>query len=151
MWTDIPLVLMAVVFAPVNAPLEQPQTPPQVFVELIVKACPSTQLSAEANKPEAVLGYYAEPINQGKSYEHERSQSRKERQAMFTAMGCIDVPVPPEWISGELTRRACMSHIGYLIALQYLQQAAAYRKSFPDIGQWECIEHPNPVQGVAGM
>src|SRR5262245_14761665 len=65
--------------------------------------------------------------------------------------GLSSLPVPPEWISVELTRQACMSHIGYLIALQYLQQAAAYRNDFPDIGQWECIEHANPVQGVAGM
>ena len=150
MFTDIPLALIAGIFMPVNAPSEDAAAP-QVFVELIVKACPSADQSAHANKPSAVQGYYADPINQGKSSEHEHALSKEERQAAFTAMGCIDVPVPPEWISGELTRQACMSQIGYLIALQYLQQAAAYRSDFPDVGQWECIEHANPVQGVAGM
>jgi hypothetical protein len=135
------------ILLPVNAPIEQ-AAPPQVFIELIVKACPAADQSAQANKPSAVQGYYADPINQGKSSEHAHAPSKEERQAAFTAMGCIDVPVPPEWISGELTRQACMS---YLIGLQYLQQAAAYRSDFPDIGQWECIEHANPVQGVAGM
>jgi len=45
-----------------------------------------------------VRGYYVEPINQGKSYENERSPTRAEREAVFTAMHCIDVPVPPEVI-----------------------------------------------------
>jgi hypothetical protein len=150
MFTEFPLAVIAGILMPVNAPIEH-ATPPQVFIELIVKACPAADQSAQANKPSAVQGYYADPINQGKSSEQEDALSKEERQAAFTAMGCIDVPVPPEWISGELTRQACMSHIGYLIALQYLQQAAAYRSEFPDIGQWQCIEHANPVQGVAGM
>ena len=150
MFSDIPLALIAGILMPVNAPIGDAAAP-QVYVELIVKACPAANQAAQANKPGAVMGYYADPINQGKSYEHEQSLSKEERQAAFTAMGCIDVPVPPEWISVELTRQACMSHIGYLVALQYLQQAAAYRSDFPDIGQWECIEHANPVQGVAGM
>lgn len=147
MLTDVPLALIAGILMPVNLPVEQ-AAPPGVFVQLIVKACPSAQPSAQANKPAAVLGDY---VNQGKSYEHERSLTREEREANFAALGCIDVPVPAEWISGELTRHACMGHTGYLIALQYLQQAAAYRSSFPDIGQWQCIEHPYPAQGVAGM
>jgi cytochrome c1 len=34
-------------------------------------------------------GYYTEPIDQGKSYENERSPTRAEREAAFTAMHCI--------------------------------------------------------------
>jgi hypothetical protein len=150
MFSEFPLAVIAGILMPVNAPIEQ-AAPPQVFIELIVKACPAADQSAQANKPNAVMGHYTDPINQGKSSEQATAPSEEERQAVFTAMGCIDVPVPPEWISGELTRQACMSHVGYLIALQYLQQAAAYRSDFPDVGQWECIEHANPVQGVAGM
>jgi hypothetical protein len=150
MFTGIPLALAAGMVLPVAAPVEQ-AAPPQVFIELIIKACPAADQSAQANKPSAVQGYYADPTNPGQSYENEHAPSKEERQAAFTAMGCIDVPVPPEWISVELTRQACMSQVGYLIALQYLQQAAAYRTDFPEIGQWECIEHANPVQGVAGM
>jgi hypothetical protein len=150
MFPEFPLAVIAGILMPVNAPIER-AAPPQVFIELIVKACPAADQSAQTNKPSAVQGYYADPTNQGKSYENGHALSKEERRAAFTAMGCIDVPVPPEWISAELTRQACMSHVGYLIALQYLQQAAAYRSDFPDIGQWECIEHANPVQGVAGM
>jgi hypothetical protein len=150
MFTEFPLAVIAGILMPVNAPIGD-AAPPQVFIELIVKACPAADQSAQANKPSAVQGYYTDPINQGNGYENEHALSKDERQAAFTAMGCIDLPVPPEWISGELTRQACLSHMGYLIALQYLQQAAAYRNDFPDIGQWECIEHANPVQGVAGM
>jgi hypothetical protein len=150
MFTEFPLAVIAGILMPVNAPIGD-AAPPQVFIELIVKACPAADQSAQANKLSAVQGYYTDPINQGNGYENEHALSKDERQAAFTAMGCIDLPVPPEWISGELTRQACLSHMGYLIALQYLQQAAAYRNDFPDIGQWECIEHANPVQGVAGM
>lgn len=150
MFTDLSTAVIVGLLTPANVAPEQ-TVPPQVFVQLIVKACPSAQPNAQANKPKDVLGYYAEPINQGKSYEHERAPTRAEREAIFAEMHCIDVPVPPEWISGELTSHACRSHIGYLIALQYLQQAAAYRDSFPDVGQWQCIEQPYPAQGVAGM
>ncbi|WP_457836101.1 hypothetical protein, partial [Staphylococcus aureus] len=86
--TDIPLALIAGILMPVNAPVGD-AAPPQVFVELIVKACPSANQSAQANKPSAVMGYYADPINQGKNYEHDRALSKEERQATFTAMGCI--------------------------------------------------------------
>ena len=94
----------------------------------------------------------AEPVNQGVVYNDESSATRAERESAFTTRHCIDVPVPPEVIMGApLTRQASMGHVGYVIALQYLQQNAAYAQSFPDIGEWECIEHPFTVAGVAGM
>ena len=97
-------------------------------------------------------GYYAEPVNQGVVYNDESSPTRAERESAFTTRHCIDVPVPPEGIMGApLTRQASMGHVGYVIALQYLQQNAAYAQSFPDSGEWECIEHPFTVAGVAGM
>jgi hypothetical protein len=150
MFTDSSMIVMAgLLLTPVNLPADP--APPQVFVQLIVKACPSAQTGAQSNRPKDVLGYYADPINQGKSYENERAPTREEREAMFAEMHCIDVPVPPEWISVELTSQACKSHVGYMIAMQYLQQTASYKESFPDVGQWQCIEQPYPVQGVAGM
>jgi hypothetical protein len=147
MFTDISMAVMAGLLTPVNVPADEGPAR-QVFVQLIVKACPSAQPRAQANRPKDVFGYYADPINQGKSYEHQRAPTREEGEAMFAEMHCIDVPVPPEWITVELTSQACRSHIGYMIAMQYLQQATAY-KDFPDVGQWQCIEHPYPVQGVA--
>jgi hypothetical protein len=125
---------------------------PQVYVELIVKACPASERDASADKPDAVQGYYTEPINQGVSYDDARAPTREERESAFAAMHCMDVPVPAEVIMGEpLTRQACMGHTGYLIAMQYLQQNPAYAKDFPDVGEWACIEHPYPVHGAAGM
>jgi hypothetical protein len=152
MLADISMAVMAGLLIPVDAPAQPPSEMPQVYVELIVKACPADQPDVQADRSDAVRGYYAEPINQGKSYENERSPTRAEREAAFTAMHCIDVPVPPEVIMGDsLTRQACMGHTGYLIAMQYLQENPAYKKSFPDVGEWSCIEHSFPVQGVAGM
>src|SRR5690349_15801968 len=118
MLADISMAVMAGVLIPVDAPAQPPSETPQVYVELIVKACPADQPDVQADRPDAVRGYYAEPINQGKSYENERSP---------------------------------MGHTGYLIAMQYLQENPAYKKSFPDVGEWSCIEHSFPVQGVAGM
>jgi hypothetical protein len=123
-----------------------------VYVELIVKACPSTQPDLSADKPDAVMGYYTLPINQGVSYDDVRAPTKEERESAFTTLHCMDVPVPAEVILGEpLTRQACMGHTGYMIAMQYLQQNPAYAKDFPDVGEWACIEHPFPVHGSAGM
>jgi hypothetical protein len=87
MFTDIPLAFVAGILLPVTAPSQQ-AAPPQVFVELIVKACPSANQVTQADKPDAVQGYYAGPINQGKSYQNEPAPSKEQRQAAFTAMGC---------------------------------------------------------------
>jgi hypothetical protein len=141
MLADISMAVMAGLLIPVDAPAQPPSETPQVYVELIVKACPADQPDVQADRPDAVRGY-----------ENERSPTRPEREAAFTAMHCIDVPVPPEVIMGDsLTRQACMGHTGYLIAMQYLQENPAYKKSFPDVGEWSCIEHSFPVQGVAGI
>ena len=143
---------MAALIVPVDAPAQPSTESPQVYLEIIVKACPSDQPDKQAGRPDAVRGYYTEPINQGKSYENERSPTKAERESAFTAMHCIDVPVPPEVIMGaSLTREACMGHTGYLIAMQYRQQNPAYKMSYPDVGEWSCVEHSSPVQGVAGM
>jgi hypothetical protein len=135
-----------------NAAVAPSSVPPDVYVELIVMACPSDRTEMQTDRPDAVRGYYAEPVNQGVVYNDESSPTRAERESAFTTRHCIDVPVPPEGIMGApLTRQASMGHVGYVIALQYLQQNAAYAQSFPDIGEWECIEHPFTVAGVAGM
>ena len=96
MLADISMAVMAGLLIPVDAPAQPPSETPQVYVQLIVKACPADQPDVQADRPDAVRGYYAEAINQGKSYENERSPTRAEREAVFTAMHCIDVPVPPD-------------------------------------------------------
>jgi hypothetical protein len=150
MLVEISLAAMAALLTPVSA--KQSDAPPQVYVELIVKACPSTAPDVSADNPDAVHGYYTEPTNQGVSYDDVRPQTKEERESAFATMHCMDVPVPPEAISGPpLSRQVCMGHTGYLIAMQYLQQNPAYAKDFPDVGEWSCIEHPYPVQGAAGL
>ena len=149
MLAQISLAAMAGLLLPVSTAQTEA---PQAYVELIVKACPSMQPDVSANKPDAVQGYYTEPINQGVSYDDMRAPTKEERESAFATMHCMDVPVPPEVIMGEpLTREACMGHTGYLIAMQFLQQNPAYSKDFPDVGAWACIEHPYPVQGAAAM
>jgi hypothetical protein len=149
MLAQIPFAVIAGLLIPASATKSDT---PQVYVELIVKACPSTDPDVSLNKPDAVQGYYAEPINQGVSYDDVRPQTKEERESAFATMHCMDIPVPAEVIMGEpLTREACMGHTGYLIAMQYLQQNPAYAKDFPDVGEWACIEHPSPVHGAAGM
>jgi hypothetical protein len=152
MLTEIFLAVMGSLLPPAHAAASPSTDAPQVYVEIIVKACPADRPEMQADRPDAVQGYYVEPINQGVTYDSERSPTRAERESAYATMHCIDVPVPPEVIAGEtLTRRACMGHTGYLIAMQYLQQNPAYAKSFPAIGEWACIEHAFPVAGVAGM
>jgi hypothetical protein len=43
MLTDISMAVMASLFMPVDAPAQPSTETPQVYVELIVKACPSDQ------------------------------------------------------------------------------------------------------------
>lgn len=69
---------------------------PQTYVQLIVKACPALEITGQENKPAAVTGYYADPINQGLVYDEVRSPSKEEREAYFSTQHCIDVPIPPE-------------------------------------------------------
>ena len=59
MLAQISLAAMAGLLLPVSTAQTEA---PQAYVELIVKACPSMQPDASANKPDAVQGYYTEPI-----------------------------------------------------------------------------------------
>jgi len=129
---------------------------PSSHVQLIVKACPATEQTGLDHKPDAVLGYYADPINQGLAYDNMRSPSKEEREAYFTTQHCIDVPIPPEVTTGgqdstDMSMSQCMGHRGYISAMQYLELNPAYRTSFPAVGAWQCIEQPFAASGVAGM
>jgi hypothetical protein len=157
MFRELSLLMAAATLTPaaIAAPSTHPPTI-RVFVELIVKACPAAEITGMEHRPEAVLGYYADPINQGVVYDNERSPTKSEREAYFATQHCIDVPIPPEVTTGgvdplEMTMAQCQSHRGYLTAMQYLEQNPAYRTSFPAVGMWSCIEHPYQVQGVATM
>lgn len=128
----------------------------QTYVQIIVKACPALEQTGQDHRPESVTGYYTDPINQGLVYNNERAPTKEEREAFFATQHCIDVPIPPEvttsgQVSTEMTLAQCMSHRGYISAMQYLEMNPAYKSSFPAVGAWECVEQPFEVSGVAGM
>jgi len=93
MFTRFSAAVMAALIVPANAGISSSTEPPQIYVQLIVKACPSNQPETQMGRPDAVRGYHAEPISQGGDYE--RSPTRAERESAFATMHCIDVPVPP--------------------------------------------------------
>jgi len=128
----------------------------RTYVQIIVKACPAIEQTGQDHKPDSVLGYYTDPINQGLIYDNERSPTKGEREAYFDTQHCIDVPIPAEvttsgQVSADLTMAQCTGHRGYLSAMQYLEMNPAYKTSFPAVGEWECVEQPFEVTGAAGM
>ena len=127
------LVLMSgSAFAGERAPLLDTNPP---YVQIIVTACPPAETPLE-------------PINQGKSYGNERGMTREERTAYFREIGCVEVPIPAEVITQELSYRQCMGPAGYLAAMQYLQQNATLART-RYVGQWACIPGGSVFAGVA--
>jgi hypothetical protein len=104
-----------------------------VYVQIIVKACPREETPFE-------------PINQGKSYDDEKPMSLEERKAALAA-GCIDVPIPMDWLNREMTPEACRGHTGYIVAMQFLEQRQDMAK-FPAVGAWECIVTDHRIAGA---
>jgi hypothetical protein len=105
-----------------------------VYVQIIVKACPAAETPLE-------------PTNQGKVYDDEKPMTRAERKASLTAQGCIDVPVPMEWLTGHMTPQACRGHAGYLAAMQFLAQRQDLT-GFPAVGAWECLVTDHQIVGA---
>jgi hypothetical protein len=108
-----------------------------VYVQLIVKAC---------HRAETPL----EPTNQGKIYDNEKPMTLQERRAALAASGCIDVPVPMDFLADGMSPSACMGHGGYLAAMQFLEQRQDLAE-FPAVGAWECIITDHEVVGAQSM
>jgi hypothetical protein len=108
-----------------------------VFVQLIVKAC---------HRAEAPLV----PTNQGKIYDNEKPLTLDERKAALTALGCIDVPVPMDFLAEGMSPNACMGHGGYMAAMQFLEQRHDLAE-FPAVGAWECVITDHEVVGASTM
>jgi hypothetical protein len=108
-----------------------------VYVQLIVKAC---------HRAETPL----EPTNQGKIYDNEKPMTLQERRAALAASGCIDVPVPMDFLADGMSPSACMGHGGYLAAMQFLEQRQDLAE-FPAVGAWECIITDHEVVGAQAM
>jgi hypothetical protein len=108
-----------------------------VYVQLIVKAC------HQAETP-------LQPTNQGKSYDNEKPLTLEERKAALVALGCIDVPVPMDYLADAMSPAACMGHGGYLAAMQFLAQRQDLAE-FPAVGAWQCIITDHEVVGAESM
>jgi hypothetical protein len=128
------LVLPASALAEERPPLIDTNPP---YVQVVVTACPPAETPLE-------------PTNQGKSYENERGMTRAERTTYFREIGCIEVPIPPEWMTQELSYRQCAGPAGYLLSMQYLEQNATLVRTRA-VGQWACIPGGTPFVGVASQ
>jgi hypothetical protein len=128
------LLIPASALAEERPPLIDPNPP---YVQVVVTACPAAETPLE-------------PINQGKSYENERSMTRAERNAYCHEIGCVEVPIPPEWITQELSYTQCRGPIGYLVSMRYLEQNKTLART-PAVGQWACIPGGTPFVGVASQ
>jgi hypothetical protein len=126
------ILLSGSAFAEERAPLLDTNPP---YVQIVVTACPTAETPLE-------------PINQGKIYDNERSMTRAERTAYFRASGCIEVPIPAERITQELSYRQCMGPAGYMASMQYLEQHPTLVRT-PVVGQWACIPGGSAFAGVA--
>ena len=108
-----------------------------VYVQLIVKACRGVEVPLE-------------PTNQGKIYNDEKPMTHEERKASVLATGCIDVPVPMEFLAEGMSPNACLGHGGYLAAMQFLRQRQDLRE-FPAVAAWNCVITDHEVVGVSTM
>jgi hypothetical protein len=108
-----------------------------VYVQLIVKAC---------HRAETPL----QPTNQGKVYNDEKPMSLEQRKTALASLGCIDVPVPMDFLADGMSPTACMGHGGYLAAMQFLQQRQDLA-DFPAVGAWECVISDHQVVGAQSM
>jgi len=109
----------------------------KVYVQLIVKACPRAETPLE-------------PINQGKIYDNEPPMTLERRKAELVVLGCIDVPVPMEFLAEGMSPNACMGHGGYLAAMQFLEQRQDLAQ-YPAVGAWECVITDHEVVGPQSM
>jgi len=108
-----------------------------VYVQLIVKACRAVERPLE-------------PTNRGKVYDDEKPLTLEERKAALLATGCIDVPVPMEFLADAMSPNACMGHGGYIAAMQFLEQRHDLRE-FPAVGAWQCVITDHEVIGASTM
>ena len=108
-----------------------------VYVQLIVKACRSVVTPLE-------------PINHGTIYDTEKPMTAAERKAAIAASGCIDVPVPMEFLAEGMNANTCLGRGGYLAAMQFLEQRQDLSE-FPTVGSWHCVVTDHEVIGPTTM
>ena len=138
------LTLISIAFAGCNfayaGSLEKVALPNEqglVFVQIIVKACHVAETPLE-------------PTNQGTVYNDEKPMTLAERKASWVQLGCIDVPIPMEWLTQEMSPAGCQGHAGYIASMQFLEQRqdlAEHRA----VGAWQCVLSKSRIAGVASQ
>jgi hypothetical protein len=63
-----------------------------------------------------------EPTNQGKSYDDEIPPTMAERKAALKGHGCLDVPIPMEYLLQGITVEKFTNHSGAQIAAEFQQK-----------------------------
>src|SRR5215831_15768147 len=108
-----------------------------VYVQIIVTACPAVEKALE-------------PQGQGDVPGDNKSRSHAERIAWYRSIGCVDVPIPMEWMTREMTYAACAQHGGWQAAIEFLHQRQDLNVT-PEVGQIECIISDHPFTSVASQ
>jgi len=108
-----------------------------VYVQIIVKACQVAETPLE-------------PTNQGKVYDDEKPMTLEERKAMWVKLGCIDVPIPMEWLSQEMSPAGCQGHAGYIASMQFIEQRQDLAENRA-VGAWQCVLSKSRITGVASQ
>ncbi len=73
-----------------------------------------------------------------------------ERKAAILAAGCIDVPVPMDFLADAMSPNACIGRGGYIAAMQFLQQRQDLHE-FPAVGAWHCVITDHEIVGASTM
>lgn len=121
--------------APQKAPTPRIPGPPgkPSHLQIIIKACKKANTKLV-------------PGDQGKSYDHAKSMSNKEREAIWKKLDCIDIPLPMHLLTAPMTPEECRSQAGYIASMQYLQAVPKYHNRM--VGGWGCITTKKAVAPV---
>jgi hypothetical protein len=92
-----------------------------VYVQIIVTACPPVEKALE-------------PQGQGDVPGDNKSRSHAERVAWYRSIGCVDVPIPMEWLTRAMSYAACAQHGGWQAAMEFLHQRTGLNTT-PEVGQ----------------
>ncbi len=123
---------------PVN-PFTATQTDDQhpLYYQIIIMYCP------------AALETPLQPFNQGKSYDEEIPPTMEERKAALKGHGCVDVPVPMEYLSQEISVEKFTNYAGAQIAAEFQKKRQDLRNWVVGLIQLHLSEYE--VTGVANQ
>jgi hypothetical protein len=108
-----------------------------LYYQIIVTYCPEP------------LETPLEPTSQGKSYDDEIPPTMEERKAALKGHGCLDVPVPMEYLLRELTVEKFINHGGAQITVEFQQKRQDLRGWVVGLIQLHLSEYE--VTGVANQ